>query len=97
MRERKLFEVTDEYRTKYNKELDSDVIKKHLDERQKAELSLNKIIHIAAFQSSSLWLHEKSSLQQIIVGELLLVIYSSSLLLEECLNRKNYSQFQKYK
>jgi hypothetical protein len=55
------------------------------------------VLHVAATQSSSLWVNDKSTYHQIIAGELLLVIYSSSLLLEECISKRSYSQFQKYK
>lgn len=72
-------------------------MKQVIDEKKKDMINLPYILQLSVNQSSLLWLSEKSSYQEIIVGELLLVIYSSSLLLEECYQKKNYSSFQKYK
>lgn len=68
MREKKLFEVTDEYRNKYNKELDNELVKRMLDETKRSELSLNFMQHIASSQSASLTLNETSTTSQIIIG-----------------------------
>lgn len=96
LRERKLNEVIEEYRRKYSKELDKNIIHSFLSEEEKTSMNLS-LVYQTVTAESNLLLSQYCSNQEAIAAELLLTILSSSSLLEDCYQKKNYTSFQKSK
>lgn len=57
MREKKLNEVTEEYRRKYNAELDKNIITQFSPPNLQSELTLNKIYHLSHNLITTLWVN----------------------------------------
>jgi hypothetical protein len=97
VREKKLNEVTDDYRHKYGKELDQTLMRSYLSEGERQSMNIGKIKQEVEMALGSLIMSEGCSNEEALAAELLLTIYSSTLLLDQSYKRRSFVAFQKNK
>lgn len=86
VQEKKLEEVANEYHQRYKKELDEKCLREKI-----PEVSLQTVAESCYSMHASLWVHKESNQLNVIVAELLLNIYSSSLKLLDCFQKQSYA------